>query len=382
MSESNPDATPQVRSALEQLYDKALKKGHTLKPFAEWVSSGQYKLTIESLRNEDEPETLAEPEVQIITEQQLSAYTNIVPLEIHSTMEATWEPIKTALQLREPYILGMHMMIGGFSGTGKSHLAGTAKDWPGVKLHTGRIIPPGFPVYGIDFENKLRPVWEQNWSEDIGYKLLPANIYVEDPDTRQLDPVGMLYEANKLIYSLRNQTQGTLLIDTVSFYTDLMLYAFMRLEKHIKFSDFMSPDRKILPFEYQFKAKTMHELMRKLRNYKINVIYTFTMKDDWEALDPTKPAEQVKVGDVPNIQKNTDHWAEFVVQMKLVEDADGWDRIATVTKSNYERRRITKSRMNFKAPNYSEIVERFIGEFMGGMDTVTPLENSTENAEG
>lgn len=274
-----------------------------------------------------------------------------------STYDETWGAIEDEDVLE---IRGGKFSISGFEKAGKTSLALSSSQLnkPIVIKEGVRKFPPFDPIYCLDFQSKTKDEAQFRFGEEYkDKKIIIKNCYVEDKKTEKIDPIATLKLANKFIYSLKYKKRGTLLFDTFSEFFKYVLFAYMENRVDITFDEFYKPSKKIDIFEYQYRTKVCDELMRKLRNYTINIIYILDFKEVWEQQGKSR-YEAYRTGDYKeDWDKASGRWVDAMLRLEKVKLEDKIIRRCYFDGSIFETKIIYDDALYIDTPDMVDVIK-------------------------
>lgn len=327
-------------------------------------------------------------EISIIDSDDISSATRIkVPAVFKKSYKEVWVPIikKEIEMYRKGHVRtkGFLILLEGFAKSGKTHFTQSAVEFMGYKSKY-RNIPPGRPVYVVEADVANIDELETKW-----YKYLPSdenpeglihinNCYVENKETEFIDPEATLENMYAGMFSLKYRKQGTMAIDPFGLFCDLILFVYMLKHKDkfgefdITFDEFIKPSRVITIFEYQYKKKLIYEILRKFRNYQMNIILISNLKDRYS--DGENMYDSKKTGKfMADVQKGTEYWVDVIGRFfkkdthKNIKLKDGTTRRKTITTRHlaimdcrFEEEELDSDKYIFKAPTFTDIINKLM----------------------
>jgi hypothetical protein len=257
----------------------------------------------------------------------------------------------------------LHIAVHGLPKVGKTRFCLSAAEYEGetLKSDDGRevIIPAGYPVVVIDTEDGSRQLSSQvpvEWQEKIYIK----NVYREDPNTFECDPLLSLREVDKILSSLRFMKQGTIIIDN---FPDVVSWMNGVLRKKVLN---IRPADGVQPSDYFWRNDKMYGFVRKLFFTK-NVHVIFTGQDEEVYRDASiTPTGIYK----PNWYKKVPYWVDFVVHAKKSQTRDGLMRWIEITDSRFDLPEDLPRPIKIMDSTFSNFVKKFTPVICKGQKNV------------
>ena len=259
------------------------------------------------------------------------------------TFEDTWETLES-FDENAKEVLGLKFLIYGLEKVGKSHLAHETLNFLGYEGKT-RIVPPGSPAFILDTEvGRSYEVSKQKFREHLlngSLKVKQCNI--KDPITKKTDKTQSLRILTDWALSVLEKEEGTLIIDTLTDFGD-WLYSVLLTEvlpEDYGFDEWGAEIKKVAPFQYAWKKRENIDILRALRDTKMNVIFIGQGKDEYEKPKKKKKGKKENVFDIkktgailPDVDPKTGHWVDVICLIEK-DDITGKRKI-TITKSAFE----------------------------------------------
>lgn len=378
------------QSLYEKSTDKeALKHGHPTKEFEKFVITSATKyIEKKNIKQEKQkeieiiPESFSIPDISVDSKIQTKSLIK-VPEVFKSTFDEVWTP--TIKKEMDTYLQGKKrkkgflMYFDGGAKTGKTHFAQSAVEFKGYKSKY-RDIPSGRPVFIIEADNANIDETETKWHKYLPSEKHPEGLihiqmcYIEDKETKIIDPEKTLYNIYAALFSLSQIEEGTIVLDPFPLFCDLILFVYML--KHtsegkfdISFDEFLKPERKITIFEYQYKKKLIYEVLRKLRNYKVNIILIGNVKPEYSTGKNMYDSKKTGRFLTDSGQTGSDYWVDVIgrffkkteeIQMKKggnVTTKNITRRYLAITDCRFEEEEFLNDSVIFKAPKFIDIMK-------------------------
>jgi hypothetical protein len=260
------------------------------------------------------------------------------------SMEETWDTVEP-LDENFKEVLGLKFLIYGPEKSGKSHLSQDILNFEEYEGRT-RIIPCGSPVYVLDTEvGRAYEVAKQKFREhllDGTLKVKQCN--VKDPVTKKTDKANSLRILTDFALSVLEEEQGTLIIDTVTDFGD-WLYSVLVTEvlgDEYGFDEWGAEIKKVAPVQYAWKRKENVDILRALRDTKLNVILLGQARDEYEKPKKNKKGKANMFDNKPtgaiiaDVDKKTGHWVDVICLLE--KDKQTGKRKITITDSAFEEK--------------------------------------------
>jgi len=251
---------------------------------------------------------------------------------------------------------GPIILLGGETGSGKTHLAVDMVNSPEIDLGY-RIIPAGAPLYVVMTDPSPLDEIEKNYGERLWVDVFPVNAYVKDERTGLIDPISTLAEMNKYLSSLKGRDVGTIVIEDWTIYCALVLYSYMmksggKGSKGIKFDEFLKPEKPLSPTEHQYKARVIDEVMLSFQNeFKMNVILVANLKEEWRSTGGSVYDSEKTGNWIEDVQKGSDRKADIVLRMWKERQGDKIIRKLTFKKSRFEGKVVDVNKQTLISPD-------------------------------
>jgi hypothetical protein len=259
------------------------------------------------------------------------------------TMADTWES-EPEFDPDIIEVLGLKILVYGKWKVGKSHVAQKILEFTGYEGKT-RIIPPGLPVYLLDTEvGRAYEVSKQKFREYlISGDLKVKQCNVKDPITKKTDKTQSLRILTDFALSVLEKEEGTLIIDTVTDFGDWLYSVLVDevLGNEYGFDEWDNEIKRVAPVQYAWKKRENVNILRALRDTKMNVIFVAQGKDEYEKPKKKKKGKKSNMFDgkktgaiLADVDDKTGHWVDVIV---LVEkDPRTGKRKLTITASAFE----------------------------------------------
>jgi len=228
---------------------------------------------------------------------------------------------------------GIVIVIDGMRKAGKTNIALSSSRFEGFEGKR-RIIPKGYPVYVLDTEDAVDDERDFNY-HDID-DIIIENVFIEDPITKELDPLKSMDKLQEWAYSLKDEEEGTLIIDT---FTDYCEWAKWKLEelKQVPHNPIGKKQARLTRYDFGWLYKRVNTFLRTLRHMKINVILIAKVKDEWINPDPSNQYSAYKTGDfLTEATKGFDYWVDVIARYTKIKTTNGVLRRVEVLDSRFE----------------------------------------------
>jgi hypothetical protein len=187
----------------------------------------------------------------------------------------------------------------------------------------GPTIPPGCPVFLIDTENAAHMAAKFYGEEFQKKNIGVTNVYREDPETKELDPIASYQAFIDAIYSLAHQQTGTIIVDS---WTDICQWCNSTLRIKIldvgpATSGFQSD---IKASDWWWRSDQMETFLKLFRRIQCNIIITAKVKDKWGEKYDAKSGKkkQGHTGElVPDWYRNTGYWMDMTFLQSITYKA-------------------------------------------------------------
>lgn len=261
---------------------------------------------------------------------------NLMPRSLKPKTEL-WDKKKAEKKTEGKRKKGLVIFIYAKPKAGKSRFGLTSSQFEGF---TGkkRILPKGYPTYVLDTENAVEDEAEINFVEQVNQgKIIIENCFIENPLTKEIEPIKSMEKIEEWAYSLEKEENGTLVIDTFTDYCEFAYYKLVDKVLGIKFNEDGKEKKAVMPMQYKWKTKKIVSFLRSLRNFKMNIILIAHAKDEYiktgdGAMDFAKTGKIIA-----NALDDADYWVDIVAVMDKVSDDDGTvHRKFVVTESRFE----------------------------------------------
>jgi len=201
--------------------------------------------------------------------------------KILRTKDDTWNT-KINTENREIRKKGLVIFVYAMSKEGKTRFGLTASQFEGF-IGKKREIPRGYPLYALDTEIAVEDESEIKFYDELNdNKILIKNCYKENPETKEIDPTKTLEQIDNWAYSLSQEIDGTIFIDSFTDYCEFTYYKLVDkvLGKKYGFNDDGSENKRVMPIQYKWRTKKTVSFLRALRKFDLNVILTAQGKEE------------------------------------------------------------------------------------------------------
>jgi hypothetical protein len=243
----------------------------------------------------------------------------------------------------------LHIAVHGLQKSGKTRFCMSAADFKGLKIeHEGRkvVIPGGSPVVVIGTEDGSRQLATQVPEEYLD-KVFIREVYRENPDTFECDPLLSLQEVDKVLSGLRFMKKGTIVIDS---FPDIVgwMNGVLRM-KVLK----IDPSERVQPSDYFWRNDKMVGMVRKLFSVE-NVHVMLTGQDE----EVVRDAKLTPTGIFrPNWYKKVPYWVDFVIKIVKTESREGLSRWMEVEDTRFEPPEGFRPPPKIIPPTFEELVK-------------------------
>jgi hypothetical protein len=246
----------------------------------------------------------------------------------------TWDK---KLQNKEKRKKGLVIFVYAMPKVGKTHFALTASNLEEVQGQN-RTIPRGYPVYVLDTENSVSDEAEVKFSNDLNAnKIIIENCFVENDVTKEVDPTKSLDKMEEWAYSLQDEEDGTLIVDSFTDYCEYAYYKLVDRVLKIGFTEDGAEQKAPMPIQYKWRTKKVVSFLRTLRNFNINVILTAQGKEETVSTG-SGPMDYSKTGKViADALDKSSFWVDVICILdKEIDDDGNISRKLVVTDCRFE----------------------------------------------
>jgi len=262
----------------------------------------------------------------------------MVKAKVLKAKSETWDIIREAPI--EKRTKGLVIYVYSMEKAGKTNFEQTASRFAGFNGKK-RNIPQGWPAYTLDTENAVMDEVEINFYEELkAKKIMVHNCFIEDPKTREVDPIEAMREIEEWSYTLEKEKVGTLIIDNFTDYCDYAYFKMISVNSKSGpgFAEWKAA-KKPTPDQQKWQTKKAVEFLRKLRNMEINIILTAQGKSETKKTDdPENTLGWEYTGKIiADAVKKSGFWADVIaVITKDPNDEIGVTRKLTVVDCRFE----------------------------------------------
>jgi len=254
---------------------------------------------------------------------------------------------------------GVLILVDGLPKVGKTNIALSAVNFEG---HVGkrRDIPPGKPVYVLDTENATEDEADFHFGDNMDEgDIIIRSIFIERPDTKEIDPVKSLEELEEWAYALTEETRGTLIIDNFTDYCDWVYYKLVDVILGYGFDDDGVEKQKPTPMQYKWRNKKIKTFLRRLRFMPINIVLIAQVKAEWEsgkgAYDGRKTGEYITEA-IEGLQ----YWVDIVARYEKDYENNEVVRRLIITDSRFETKDMKGRKYEIEGdPTFQGIIDLF-----------------------